>query len=125
MSSLRWPEEPDDQIFKDPLSRNDPKPFKRSQVFSLATNPKLRKLFENYPNLKSLLKNLNDLQLNNVNNYESFDNLLEKLLGFDKKSLNNQNITNLPSNLHNVQQSDRESLLALLEIINQTVEEDN
>ena len=85
----------------------------------------MRKLFENYPNLKSLLKNLNDLQLNNVNNYESFDNLLEKLLGFDKKSLNNQNITNLPYNLHNVQQSDRESLLALLEIINQTVEEDN
>ncbi|TIB16037.1 hypothetical protein E3P77_03516 [Wallemia ichthyophaga] len=119
LHSLRWPEEPDEKIFIDALSRNDPKPLRRSQVLSIATSPEIRQLFQTHPNLKNLLAQLDSIDIDGSRNREV---VLQRVLGYDANTLSGRSIHGLPAQLSNLQQSDREALQSLMECMNNSIE---
>ncbi|TIA88661.1 hypothetical protein E3P99_02482 [Wallemia hederae] len=119
LHSIRWPEEPDEAIFADALSRNDPKPLRRSEVLSIATSRDIRNLFVQYPNLKQVLRKLDSIEIDGTRNREV---ILQRVLGYDENSLSGKNIHGLPSNLANLQEGDREALQALMECMNSAIE---
>ncbi|TIB72612.1 hypothetical protein E3Q23_03336 [Wallemia mellicola] len=122
LHTLRWPEEPDEKLFQDALSRNDPKPLRRNEIFAIATNEKIRDLFKTYPNLKNLLKELDKIEIDGSRNREV---ILRRVLGYDENSLSGKSIHGLPGNLNNVQEEDREALQYLMELMNESIDDSN
>lgn len=119
LHSLRWPEEPEEKIFDDALSRNDPKPLRRSEVFSIATNKDIRRLFTTYPNLRSVLARLDSIEIDGSRSREI---IIQRVLGYDGNTLSGKSIHGLPSQLSNLQESDREALQALMQCMNNSIE---
>ncbi|KAF8644788.1 hypothetical protein AX16_008250 [Volvariella volvacea WC 439] len=60
LTSLNWPYIPDTSSFPDPLKRDDPKPLQHNQYLAIATSPAIRSILASHPNLKSLLKSLDE-----------------------------------------------------------------
>lgn len=103
LTDLKWPPEPDESIFSDPLKREDPKPLRHAELERIgkslpyllplihthppqselipATSPDLRSLLSN-PTLRAVLSALDSFQ-----SPKSRHAALARLLGVDSQSL--------------------------------------
>ncbi|KAL1411174.1 hypothetical protein Q8F55_002124 [Vanrija albida] len=81
LTSLKWPPEPDDAIFTDPLKRDDPKPLRQAELERISTSEPLRELLAE-PALVRVLSALDSLPSSKARHAA-----LARVLGVDGESL--------------------------------------
>ncbi|WOO81494.1 uncharacterized protein LOC62_03G005017 [Vanrija pseudolonga] len=81
LTSLKWPPEPDESIFTDPLKRDDPKPLRQAELERIATSAPLRELLAE-PALIKVLSALDTLPT-----LKARHAALARVLGVDGESL--------------------------------------
>ncbi|KAF9267666.1 hypothetical protein L218DRAFT_639188 [Marasmius fiardii PR-910] len=62
LTSLRWPYVPEESAYPNPLERDDPKPLQLQHYESIATSEEVRKILQNHPNLRNVLKSIDSLK---------------------------------------------------------------
>jgi len=62
LTSLNWPYVPEKSAYPDPLKRDEPKMLQLPQYEAIATSPLVRATLSENPNLKNVLRSINELR---------------------------------------------------------------